>query len=1005
MNRYIFILLLFTFLILWPAEIIFGQQTAIYKQPEAKYRLAYELFEKQKYGAAQEQFTEIIQSIENKRSLIRIESEYYDAVCALKLENGDAEYKLMSFIENHPGHSNSQLAYFQYGKLQFKKGKFKKALALLKEVNIYNLNQDERSEYFFKKGYCLFKQEDYSRAKTEFRKLINGDTRYTPDGTYYYAYIAYLEGDYESAIENFEKIKELRAYNKIAPLFLAHIYHKQQNYNKMLDMAIPLYNSASNKDKPELALLIGDAYYQNGNYKEAEQYLEFHERSSRKALSRENSYELAYTLYKNGRYQDAIYYFQDVAKENDELSQNAYYHLGYCYLKTDQKKFASTAFATAFKYAFDKQIAEDALFNYAKLSMEVSRDPYNTAISNLEKYIGDYPDSDRINEAYTYLVNLYLSTNNYSEALESIGKIKNKTKELDVAYQKILFFKGIELFNQNEFNEAINMFKRSQDYNFDQKITNEASFWTGEAFYRQNNYWAAIKYYREYLSSGSAVQSDIYPVALYNMGYAHFKRKSYENAITYFKKFINKHKDADPKMVNDAYIRTGDCYFIIKEYKQAIRNYNEAIRMKLIDTDYALKQKAITQGALGKINDKINTLNLMLKNYPKSPLADDAKYEIATSYLILNNNQKALDYFNRVVKEHPKSSYATKAMLKTGLIYYSQNKNEQAIRTLKDIIEKYPGSSQSKEALASLRNIYIDLNKVDEYYTYANGLSFTDVSMTEQDSTTYIAAENIYMENRCDDAIAAFGSYIDRFPNGYFSANANYYKAECLIRKKDNEKALKALRNVINLPGSGFTTNALLKASEITYELKNYPEALKYYIQLEEVAGNNNNLLISLAGQMRCNYILEKYDQANAVAQKLLKTETVSNEIINEAHIYLARSFFHLDDLNNAQREFAITEKLTDTEIGAEAKYHLAFLAFEMGEYHEAENLIFELIDHYAAYDYWVARSFILLADVYMKLDNIFQAKQTLQSIIDNYEGPELVIIAQQKLDSISNKQ
>ncbi len=1005
MNRYIFILSLFTFLILWPAEIIFGQQTAIYKQPEAKYRLAYELFEKHKYGAAQEQFTEIIQSIENKRSLIRIESEYYDAVCALELENGDAEYKLMSFIENHPDHSNSQLAYFQYGKLQFKKGKYKKALALLKEVNIYNLNQDERSEYFFKKGYCLFKQEKYSRAKTEFRKLINGDTRYTPDATYYYAYIAYLEGDYESALENFEKIKELRAYNKIAPLFLAHIYHQQQNYDEMLDMALPLYNSASNKDKPELALLIGDAYYQNGNYKEAEQYLKFHERSSRKALSRENSYELAYTLYKNGRYQDAIYYFQDVAKENDELSQNAYYHLGYCYLKTDQKKFASTAFATAFKYDFDKQIAEDALFNYAKLSMEVSRDPYITAISNLEKYISDYPDSDRINEAYTYLVNLYLSTNNYSEALESIGKIKNKTKELDVAYQKILFFRGIELFNQNEFNEAINMFKRSQDYNFDQKITNETSFWIGEAFYRQNNYWAAIKYYREYLSSGSAVQSDIYPVALYNMGYAHFKRKSYENAITYFKKFINKHKDADLKMINDTYIRTGDCYFIIKEYKQAIRNYNEAIRMKLIDTDYALRQKAITQGASGKFNDKINTLKLMLKNYPKSPLANDAKYEIATSYLILNDEQKALDYFNRVVKEHPKSSYATKAMLKTGLIYYSQNKNEQAIRTLKNIIEKYPGSPQSKEALASLRNIYIDLNKVDEYYTYANGLSFTDVSMTEQDSITYIAAENIYMENRCDDAIAAFGSYIDRFPNGYFSANANYYKAECLIRKKDNKKALKALRNVINLPGSGFTTNALLNASEITYELKNYPEALKYYIQLEEVAGNNNNLLISLAGQMRCSYILEKYNQANAAAQKLLKTETVSNEIINEAHIYLARSFFHLDDLNNAQREFTITEKLTDTEIGAEAKYYLAFLAFEIGKYHEAENQIFELIDHYAAYDYWVARSFILLADVYMKLDNTFQAKQTLQSIIDNYKGPELIIIAQQKLDSINNKQ
>jgi hypothetical protein len=58
-----------------------------------------------------------------------------------------------------------------------------------------------------------------------------------------------------------------------------------------------------------------------------------------------------------------------------------------------------------------------------------------------------------------------------------------------------------------------------------------------------------------------------------------------------------------------------------------------------------------------------------------------------------------------------------------------------------------------------------------------------------------------------------------------------------------------------------------------------------------------------------------------------------------------------------------------------------------------------------AAYDYWVAKGFILLADIYVENGNTFQAKQTLQSIIDNYEGPELAEIARNKLKSIEQSE
>ncbi|MEZ5148580.1 MAG: hypothetical protein R2759_16295 [Bacteroidales bacterium] len=46
--------------------------------------------------AAQKQFEFVIQSIENPESPLRVNAEYYEALCVLELYNSDAEYKLAS---------------------------------------------------------------------------------------------------------------------------------------------------------------------------------------------------------------------------------------------------------------------------------------------------------------------------------------------------------------------------------------------------------------------------------------------------------------------------------------------------------------------------------------------------------------------------------------------------------------------------------------------------------------------------------------------------------------------------------------------------------------------------------------------------------------------------------------------------------------------------------------------------------------------------------------------
>lgn len=982
-----------------------SQQTAVYQDPQASYDLGIALFTHEKYGAAQQQFQKIILEETDPKSLLNANAQYYDAVCALELENNDAEYKIRNFINNHPENTNTQLAYFQLGKYLFKTGDYNGALKAFMETDRAGLSREERLEFAFKTGFCYYRQENYARAKTEFSKLLNTDNPFKSSAIYYYAHIAYLEGNHQMALDYFNRIKDDRLFSKTIPLYLVHIYHAQGKYDKVVEEGVPMYESASSRHKGELAHLIGDAYYQLRNYEEALPYLELYSRTSRRSMSREDNYELAYTYYELKQYRNATNFLQQVAGEDDALSQNAYYLLGYCYLQEGQKQFASNAFASASEMNHDKNIQEDALFNFIKLSMEISKDPYNTAIKNLEAYIRDYPDSPKTNEAYQYLANLYLSTRNYKNALESIEKIQFRNAILNEAYQKILYYRGVELFNQNAFQEAIAMFKKSADNAVNRNLAAESDFWIAESFYRMENYWGSMKYYKQFLNSSYSKDTDLKNKALYNLGYVYFKRDDYANALGYFNRYIRESGDAGSNMANDALLRMGDCYMISKDYNNAIAYYDKAMRINKVDSDYALNQKATALGALGRFNDKIAALNALIRNHPGSNLADDAKYEIANSYLILNNNQQALQYFDRLVKEHPRSNLAIEGLLKTGLIYYNDNKNNNAINVLKKVIRDYPGTAGARQALASLRNIYIDMNRVDEYYEFANNLSFASVTATEQDSITYIAAENIYMENRCDDAITAFSSYLEKFPQGYFAPNASFYLGECLKRKGQKDQALAAFEKVIELPRSRFTENALLHAANQNFENRNFDKALEQFTALQDIADNKNNLLESYVGQMRSQFELEQYPEARDAALKLLKTETVSNDLINEAHITLARSHLKLGDLNSAQYEYSITEKLTDSEWGAESQYQMALIAYSTGKYNEAEEMIFQLADKYGAYDYWVAKGFILLADVYVKLDNLFQAKQTLQSIIDNYDGGELKKEAQDKLRKIAEQE
>jgi len=993
--------ILIIILVVCSATLSIAQQTAIYDDPEANFISALDLFEKEKFGAAQEKFNQVIESVGNPFSPLRINAEYYDAICALELYHTDAAYKLDEFVKNHPTNSRRTIVNFQLGKLNYRNKKYRQALVNFEAVDLAELSKSETLEFYFKSGYCYFKRENNSTASEYFNKVVNTGSKYSSPSLYYLAHMDYADGNFEAALERFNALSEDPNFKAVAPYYVVQILFMQGKYIEVLEKAPPLLVNATPKRSSELNRVIGESYFYNQQFDRALPYLQEYLRTARQSVSRDTHYKLGYCLYKKEDFTNAIKSFQKTTGKDDELAQYGYYYLAACYLAQDQKQFAANAFASANKLPFDREIREDALFNQAQLAFELSYDPYSKAVKALRGYLKAYPDSYRNDEAYNFLFKISLATRNFADAQQALESIQNHGVDYKGNFQKITFYRGIELFNQFNYDEAVVMFQKAREFNEDKLISAESTFWIAESFYLQKNYWGAKKYYMEFLSAPKAKKIPIYNMANYSLGYVYFKRKEYSGAIYSFKQFIAKLGEEKPVLVADAFLRLGDSWFISKNYDNAISNYDKAINLNTVDVDYALFQKAKAMGVLQRYPEQISTLKSIITRHPGSSYISEIYFELGNAYLVIHDNEHALVNFKKVAADYPKSQYALKARLKSGLIYYNSNLNDLAISTFKKVITDYPGTIESKEALASLRNIYVDLGQVEEYFSYANKLDFANITVTEQDSITYTSAENQYMSEDYKSAVVSLEKYVNQFPDGAYLLSANYFLAECLVKEERIEDALISYEYVLSKPNSEYSESALLKAANLSYNLGKYDTSLTYFSKLEETAQLKENIAESWYGQMKNNYLLGNFEAAINPADKLLQQEKISDEMKLEAMLIRARSLNTTDEVLLAKGQYKEITNFSQGEAGAEALYNIAQIGYDLKDYEVAEEELFTLFNNYAAYDYWIAKGFILLADIYVSTDNLFQAKQTLQSILDNYEGEELKGIAARKLDTI----
>lgn len=972
----------------------FSQQSAVYTNNLADYRRALELYNNHQYLAAQTLFDQIQDEVEDES--IKANIAYYIANAAVRLGQPGANDLMEDFVERYPTSTKRNAAFLDVANYYFNNGNYSLAKRWYERVDVDNLSRKQLQEFYFNNGYAYFKSREPEKAKEFFNRVINSE-EYGDQAKYYLGYMAYEGDNYEEAKDLFEEVENNEEFSEDLSYFQADMNFKQGNFQKALEQALEILPTANRREISEINKIIGESYFNLGEYEKAIPYLKEY-RGERGKWNNTDYYQLGYAYFQQGDYEKAISEFNKIIDGENAVAQNAYYHLAQSYLNAGQNQQALNAFKNASEMEFDEKIQADAALNYAKLSYEIGNS-YESVPQVLINYLENYPNSMARQEIQNLLIDSFISTKNYEEAMRLLEK--NPSFRENGIYQKVAFYYGIDLYKEGKYQQAAEVFGKSLSEPQDPRFTALATFWEAEANFNTGNYDEALSGYLKFKEINAAPDAAVRENVDYNIGYALFKQRKYDRAIEFFRNYAES-GDKDPARRQNAFLRLGDSYFVTSDYWPAMEAYQKAINLDGPENDYAAFQKAISYGFVGRNETKLQSLKEFINTYPRSPFRDDAMYELGNTHVAMNNPQDGLQAYRSLVLEVPGSKYVPEAMVKQGLIYYNSDRGEQALEKFKEVVSEYPNSPEALQAVKTARLVYIDLGRTNEYAAWVQGLDFVDVTNADLDHTTFEAAEKQFRENNAARAITSLENYLAEFPNGLHELTANYYLAQLYFRGNQKQKAIPHLQYVIQQPNNEYSEQALANLSQIYLEARNYQDAIPLLKRLEKEADFEQNVVFAQSNLMKSYHETGNNNLALQYAEKVLARSGIEEEVRNDARVIVARVAFENGNEEKAKRAYAEILKVAEGELAAEALYYDAYFKHKAGNFEASNEVVQKLAKEYSGYKLYGAKGLVLMAKNFYELGDAYQATYILENVINNFKNyPEVVAEAKRELSRI----
>ena len=903
----------------------------------------------------------------------------YVVLCAGELQSPDYENLLAEYESGQPVSSLSDKIWFQRACSLFNAGDYDGSAKAFVRVSYSDLPDALQPEYMFKRGWCDYARGVYPDAREKFLKLeAMPMSDYKAPARYAIAYMAYLDRNFPEAEKWFRKSSSDPRFAESSAFYILDCRFMQKDYDYVLKDGTAMFEDLPKARQPYVARIISESYLVRGDKEKARAYYNL---SSKENMSRSDYFYAGSLLYSVGDWSGAIDNYSKMTERTDSLGQIANYQLGNSYVRTRNKVAALDAFRDAAAVAFNPEMQEDAHFNYAKLAFDLNKDT-----EGFTSYIKRYNTSRKGDQIYSYMALALLYDRDYAGAVDAYDKIDDLTPDMLSNYVKANYLRAEQLVSGGSWRDAVPCLKAAAYYLPSNNRINQLSrYWLAESSFRSEKYEDAARQFADLYNLSALEGREEGAVLPYNVAYAHYRNQEFDQAARWFDIYLNEGAGSFRK---DALVRRADCDFARRNYGGAVSSYQKVLNEYGNPDDiYPYFQQALAYGLSGDKKAKVTVLSRVEYASAKAPMYEEALYELGSAYLDVNDNERAVNVFSKLNSTTSDKTWRAKSLIGLGMVSRNEKDYEEALAYYKNVVALLPGSEYAESSLLAIESIYQTMRQPEKYLEYIEGNSLdAGKSDADREQMYFNTAEQLFLAGNWLQAASSLQKYLDKYPYGSKITDAWFYLAESYRNLGNKEKALDWYSKVVSADvDNSFREASLLNYAELSYSLERWQDAYGGYESLLGSARMEANASAAKTGMMRSAYRGREYEKAIAAVEAVRADSQMNPALGREASYIRAKSLMGCSRRNEAMDEFRALSSQASTPEGAEANVILAQDAYDRADFDAVQNLVYEFSGKAGDQSYWLARSFVILADSFVEKGMTTQARATLESVRDGY--------------------
>ena len=833
------------------------------KYPESKHqksmrdKVAKIYFLEKDYKKAEEIFKKLF-TLEEKQSQKDEYASYLARANAL-LNNSDSA---MFYVREIKDKKIFQKTFFAVAQNFLAKENNEAALKAYKEI--IDNKYENYKESMMGLGIVYYNLKDYDKAiywLSEYSKEMPKENKEMV--SYLRASALYRKGNTDEAISRFEGLANVSPsteYSRKAALYLIEIYSNRKDEAKV---NFYLERIKGTKEYNTAMSMIGDLYVTKENYDKAlDYYGQSNDKNNPKLI-----YGEAYSLYKNGKYEEALKKFQSL--KNSDYYNQSIYHI----------------FAINYKLKNFDEIIRDR---------EIIR-----------KVVVSQVDTDNI---IRIIANSAYQVGNYKLAKDYYGRLFAVSPDKENLFRVILL--DSQMLDMEDLRIRFNQY--NELYSNDTEFKKDVYLYTGDAYYKAGDIERAEQIYKTYLNqyTNTEVISSLMTTLLEQKKYDEMQQylslAQDESSINYLKGIaamgLGKYDEAESEF--QKVLASGDQSLSIKVYLNRVRNYflaeryNEAVQageqyLSKLSPD---KEKAIYSEML----DKIGLSYFRLGKYDQarayySKIASMkgyevyGKFQIADSYYNEQNYEKAGNLYKEVYNQFGETFYGEQAYYKYIMTLSLTGNTDAFEREKNNFMKVYPNSNLRGTITNLTTNMYIESGDTDKAIeSLNNSSSNTDDVAVKETNTTKIITLKLQKKDYKD-----IEKYIAELPTEEERA---YYSAQYYAAKKDS-KAIKEYEKL--LQSEKYKAYASKGLGDYYFDNKDLSKAKKYYGTYVDINKNPDEYILYRLGQAN-----EKENNLKMALTDYKAVYSKNGKLANDAMLRAAEIYDKQENVVEAEKLF-----------------------------------------------------------------------------------------------------